>query len=122
MAQTILVFYSHNLWTKKIKRKIQRRIHWIFQLVGSLAAIIGMIIEYIGRERKGKSHFTSYHALFGLIAGILALISLCGGISALWSIELKRYARPICFKMGHSLFGIITFVLGKNFWLEFQKR
>lgn len=87
----------------------------MLQLIGSSAAIIGMIIEYIGRSQKGKSHITSTHSLVGLVAGVLALIGMLGGVSALWSFELKTYARPVYFKFAHNLVGITAFVLGKFF-------
>lgn len=120
MAQAILTFYPENVWSKKLTRSQKRTLHWMLQVTGSMAAIIGMIIEYVGREQKGKSHFKSIHALFGLSAGILALISLMGGISTLWSIELKKYARPIYIKLTHILFGIVAFGLGKHLVFVFQ--
>lgn len=120
MAQAILTFYPENVWSKKFTRNQKRTLHWMLQVIGSMAAIIGMITEYVGREQKGKSHFKSTHALFGLSAGILALISLMGGISTLWSIELKKYARPIHIKLTHISFGIGTFGLGELSLLMFH--
>lgn len=114
MTQAILAFYSQNLWSKQYPRQTQRTLHWILQIVGSSAAIIGMIIEFIGRSQKGKSHFKSIHSLFGLTAGILAVISMLGGVSALWSFEIRKYVRPIYFKLAHNLNGITAFVLGKS--------
>lgn len=113
MAQAILAFYSQNLWSNQYSRQKQRTLHWILQVIGSTAAIVGMVIEFIGRSQKGKLHFKSNHSLLGLTAGILALISMLGGVSALYSIELKKYARPIYFKLGHNLVGITAFVLGR---------
>lgn len=113
MAQAIMVFYSQNIWSKKYPRHTQRRLHWILQVIGSSAAIIGIIIEYIGRWQKSKDHFISTHSTIGLIAGIFMLITMCGGVSALWSTELKKYARPIYFKLAHNFGGIAVFTTGK---------
>lgn len=113
MTQAILAFYSENVWSKQHTRQTQKTIHWVLQTVGSLAAILGIIIEYIGRSQKSKPHFSSTHSTIGLIAAICTLIGMLNGISALWSIELKHYARPIYFKFAHNLNGIVAFKLGK---------
>lgn len=114
MTQAILAFYNQNIWSKKCTRQTKQTFHWILQVIGSSSAIIGIIVEYIGRSKKSKAHFSSTHSIIGLIAGILTLITMFGGISALWSIKLKQYARPICFKLAHHVSGIIVFLLGKS--------
>lgn len=113
MAQAILAFYSQNIWTKKYPRRTQRTIHWILQVIGSSAAIMGIIIEYIGRWQKSKDHFISTHSTIGLIAGICTLIAMLSGTSALWSIKLKKYVRPVYLKLMHNFGGMTVFVLGK---------
>lgn len=113
MAQAIMTFYSFNLWSKRLPRQTQRTLHWILQVIGSSAALLGIIIEFIGRWQKSKDHFISTHSTIGLIAGIFMLITLLGGVSALWSTKLKKYARPIHFKLAHNFSGISVFILGK---------
>lgn len=113
MAQAILMLYPQNLWSKQYSRQTQRTFHWIFQLFGSSAAVIGIIVEYIGRWQKSKNHFISTHSTIGLIAGICTLITLLGGITTLWSSKLKQYARPIYVKLAHNFSGITVFAIGK---------
>lgn len=113
MAQAIMAFYSQNIWSKKHPRHTQRTLHWVLQVIGSSAAIIGIITEYIGRWQKSKNHFISTHSTIGLIAGICTLITMMSGISALWSTKLKKYARPIYFKLMHNFGGMTVFILGK---------
>ncbi|XP_031624356.1 cytochrome b561 domain-containing protein 2-like [Contarinia nasturtii] len=112
MTQSILAFYSENVWSKEHKRQTQKKLHWVLQAVGSSAAIVGMIVEYIGRSQKLKSHFSSTHSIIGLIAGIWTLTGMFNGIFALWAVELKKYFRPIYLKLAHNLNGLIAFVLG----------
>lgn len=112
MVQSISVFYSENVWSKQRPRQTQKTIHWILQSIGSTAVIAGVIIEYIGRSLKSKSHFSSTHSTIGLIALIFTLIGMLNGISALWSVQLGKYMRPIYFKLAHNMTGIIAFVLG----------
>lgn len=126
MAQAIMVFYSQNIWTKKYPSQILRTLHWVLQVFGSLAAISGIIIEYIGRWQKSKDHFISTHSTIGLIAGICTLIAMLSGTSALWSIKLKKIARPAYFKLMHNFGGMAVFILGKfppttsGFYLWYQ--
>ncbi|XP_055300562.1 transmembrane reductase CYB561D2-like [Sitodiplosis mosellana] len=118
MTQAILVFYSENVWSKQCTRQSKKTIHWVLQAVGSSVAILGIFIEYIGRElieretKKPKPHFSSTHSVIGLIAAIFTMIGMFNGISALWSIKLKKYARPVYFKLAHNLTGTTAFILG----------
>lgn len=113
MTQAILAFYSENVWSKQHTRQMQKTIHWILQALGSSAAITGIVIEYIGRNLKSKAHFSSTHSTIGLIAVIFTFIGMINGVSALWSVKLKKFARPVYFKLAHNLNGMIAFVLGK---------
>lgn len=112
MTQAILAFYSENVWSKQHTRQTQKTIHWVLQAIGSTAAIAGIITEYIGRSFKSKSHFSSTHSVIGLIAVIFTFFSMINGISTLWSIKLKKFARPVYFKLIHNLNGMLAFVLG----------
>lgn len=111
MAEAISVFYSENVWTQQHTRSVRKTLHWILQTVGSLVAILGMIIEFLNKQQ----HFTTTHAILGLIAGLFTLIGMLNGVTALFSVELKKYVKPIYFKMAHNVTGIAAFVLGKNF-------
>lgn len=113
MTQSILAFYSQNLWSKELTRPSQRTFHWVLQATGSTAAIIGMIIEFVNRSQRSKDHFSSPHSIVGLTAGICTLIGMLNGVSALWSGELRRYVSPVYLKLAHNLNGITAFVLGK---------
>lgn len=112
MTQAVLALYSENVWSKQHTRQTQKTVHWVLQAVGSSAAILGIVIEYIGRSLNSKPHFSSTHSTIGLIAAVFTLIGMVNGISALWSIELKNYARPVYFKLAHNLHGIVAFLLG----------
>lgn len=108
MTEAILAFYSQNIWSTYHTRYTRKTFHWILQTIGSLAAIAGMIIEFVNKQR----HFQSTHSILGLVAGILTVIGMINGITAAYSIQLKRYVKPIYMKMAHNLNGIAAFVLG----------
>lgn len=120
MTEAIMAFYAHNVWSKQHIRKTQRTLHWLLQAIGSGMAIAGMIIEFVSRDQAGKSHFKSTHSIVGLTAGICTLIGMLNGVSALWSVELKKYARPVYFKLVHNFNGIAAFVLGKGIYFTQQ--
>lgn len=113
MTQSIMAFYSQNVWSKTYTRQTQRTFHWVLQAAGSSIAMIGIIFEYVSREQKNKKHFKAGHGLVGLIAAILTLVSMLGGVSALYSNYLKKFVRPVFLKLAHNLNGIAAFVLGK---------
>lgn len=113
MTQSILAFYSENIWSKDHSRNTQKTLHWLLQAIGSTAAVVGMIVEFVSRWQNGKFHFTTTHSVVGLIAGIFTLVGMLNGISALWSVELRKYACPVYFKLAHNSIGISAFVLGE---------
>lgn len=115
MTESIMAFYSYNVWSKQHTRQTQRTVHWVLQAIGSCAAIASMITEYVGRENLSKGHFMTTHSKIGLAAGIFTLAGMLNGVSALWSKELKRYLRPVYFKFAHNINGITAFILGKYF-------
>lgn len=112
MAQSIMTFYSENVWSHRLPRQTKRTIHWMLQVVGSTFVIVGFVLEFISRWQKQKIHFKSTHSVLGLIAIIFTLIAMFNGISALWSTELRRYVRPVYLKLGHIVTGITAFVVG----------
>lgn len=114
MTQSILAFYSQNIWSVKFVRPTQRTLHWILQAFGSGMAIIGMILEFIGRYERNTNHFVSTHSIIGLTAGIFTIFGMFSGVSALWSVELRSCTKPVYLKLAHNSNGIIAFVLGKN--------
>lgn len=113
MTQSILAFYSENVWSKDHTRHTKKTLHWVLQAIGSTSAIIGMSLEVISKIQNGRQHFYTPHAIIGLSAGIFTLIGMMSGVGALWSVELRKYGRPLYFKLAHNLNGIIAFVLGE---------
>lgn len=113
MTQSIMSFYSENVWSKDHSRNTQRTLHWVLQAVGSSAALAGMSFEFTYAWKHDLEHFTSTHSIIGLTAGILTIIGMLNGISALWSVELRKLVRPVYVKLAHNLTGISAFVLGE---------
>lgn len=111
-----MTLYSQNLWSKNNTRQTNKTLHWMLQAAGSSIALVGILCEYISREQRGKGHFKATHAYFGLAAAILTTISMFGGVTALWSVYLKRYVKPVFLKLAHNLIGISAFVIGIHFF------
>lgn len=119
MTQSILAFYSENVWSKDHTRHTQKTLHWVLQAIGSTAALIGMLLEVMSKIQNGRDHFYSPHAICGLVAGIFTFIGMMNGVAALWSVELRKYGRPLYFKLAHNLTGLTAFVMGKESALFF---
>lgn len=84
----------------------------IMQALGSSIAMVGISFEFIGRFKRSEPHISTIHSIIGLIAAIFTLIGMLSGISSLWSVELKKYTRPVYFKLAHNFNGMAAFVLG----------
>lgn len=115
MTQGILSFYSENVWSKQHTRKTHRTLHWVLQGLGSASAMTGMTLEFINKWKSSSPHFSSTHSILGLTAFIVTLLGILNGTSALWSVELRAYVKPVYVKMAHNIIGISAFVLGKQF-------
>lgn len=93
------------------------------QALGSSIAMVGISFEFIGRFKRSEPHISTIHSIIGLIAAIFTLIGMLSGISSLWSVELKKYTRPVYFKLAHNFNGMAAFVLGKYYFqLIFQNK
>lgn len=65
MAESFLTLYAANTWTMENSPETKRRLHWILQLIGCVAIIVGTAIEVWDKERRNRSHFKSDHAITG---------------------------------------------------------
>lgn len=117
MAEAILAFYEMNALTLSVSRQRRKTIHWVVQTIGFIVTFIGVMLEFIRREKYASSHFTTVHSVTGLIAGILSLVSLLNGIAASKAYQLRFLIKPIYSKVFHNLVGILSFVIG-NFILR----
>lgn len=61
MTESILSFYTENSWSVIHASKTKRTIHWVLQVIGSIFAIIGTWVLYVGRRR----HFSTLHSITG---------------------------------------------------------
>lgn len=86
--------------------------HWVLQVFGGIIIITGFLIILSNKIINEKAHFVSLHAKFGLASFIFMLITMLGGVGALYSLQLKYYLAPIYTKLLHATVGLITFILG----------
>lgn len=114
MAEGILTFYQMNALTLSISRKRRKTIHWILQSIGFVITFIGIVCEFLRREKYSSAHFTTIHAVTGLIAFLFSIIALINGVMASKAWNLREYIKPINSKFSHNLIGIASFVMGKK--------
>lgn len=104
-----MMFYSENVWSSQINQQTKRCVHWIIQVIGSLLALSGILVQFININGK---HFRTTHSIIGLISAICLLISMLSGVFALKSFQLRNVLRPALIKVVHYVIGIIAIVLG----------
>lgn len=114
MAEGILSFYQMNSLTLSCTRKRRKTIHWVLQSIGVAVTFIGILLEFLRREKYGSAHFTSVHSVTGLIAGIFSVIALINGIAASKAYDLRSLIKPIYSKCLHNAVGLTAFVIGER--------
>ncbi|KAI8807055.1 hypothetical protein BJ742DRAFT_341316 [Cladochytrium replicatum] len=66
----------------------QYDVHWSLMMCGLMCAVFGLYIMYTVKERAGRAHFESLHALTGLAGLLAALVQNMAGL-AMYSIRGK---------------------------------
>lgn len=109
MAEGILTLYSANTWTRMTTKKTKTTLHWLMQVAGSALAITGNVIEIRAKE---QNHFVSIHAKLGLVSFVFLVVSMLNGVLSLFSVDLKRFVKPVYNKLFHSTMSVVCFVTG----------
>lgn len=72
MSEGILVMYSKNTFTMWLQKRdpkrriqLQKRIHWILQVIASCFVLYGVPTMIYNREITGRKHFHNTHAITG---------------------------------------------------------
>ncbi|XP_038211423.1 uncharacterized protein LOC119831925 [Zerene cesonia] len=102
MAQAIQSLNPHSGWARLVKYQDRRVVHWMLQIVASILVVVGSII----RMMDVTSNFSTAHGILGLIALILTILSMVGGIVSAYSSKLN--INPAYMRIAHSCIGSLT--------------
>ncbi|XP_057701435.1 transmembrane reductase CYB561D2 [Corythoichthys intestinalis] len=111
MTEAILLFSPHGSPIKRFSHKVKGRVHWILQCACVTCATLGLVSIFYNKHLLGKSHFTSWHGVLGLITVCVAAVQSLSAVPLIyhslakgWSLaKLKRY---------HAASGLVTYLLG----------
>lgn len=98
--------------TEWMPMRLRSARHWVLQVLGGIIIITGFLIILSNKIINNKAHFASLHSKFGLTSFIFMLVTMLGGLGALYSLQLKFYLAPIYTKLLHATVGLVTFILG----------
>lgn len=113
MAEGIMAAYNRNTFTMGLKHRAWKlRAHWMLQVIGCGFVLYGIPLEIYQRSLANRRHFRSIHAITGLVSFILLFFSLLSGMSALFSIELRSYVKPLFSKAVHNFLSSACYVVG----------
>ncbi|RZB39691.1 zinc finger protein 532-like [Asbolus verrucosus] len=112
MTEAILSVSKDNLFTGTLPKAIRVRLHWIFQAIALTFITVGFAIVFINKNYLNKTHFKTWHALFGLIGVVSTIPSTISGVAALFNVNLRHYIKPKINKFIHIVSGIATFGFG----------
>ncbi|XP_055643502.1 uncharacterized protein LOC129779816 [Toxorhynchites rutilus septentrionalis] len=123
MAESFLTLYSANSWTMSNSPDTKRLLHWVLQVIGCVAILIGTGLEIYIKEERKRSHFKSDHAITGLVSIVFIVLSMLNGVAALYATKIRHIIKPIYIKLCHYLTGIVAFVIGMvSLALEYSPR
>ncbi|RVE73193.1 hypothetical protein OJAV_G00047850 [Oryzias javanicus] len=113
MTEAILLFSPHGSLIKRFSHKTKGRIHWILQCLCAFCAALGLTAIFYNKQLNGKSHFTSWHGLLGLLTVCVVAAQSLAAVPLIyhplakgWSLaKLKRY---------HAASGLITYLIGSG--------
>ncbi|XP_063232276.1 uncharacterized protein LOC134536485 [Bacillus rossius redtenbacheri] len=112
MAQAIMVMSPENILASPLGRQGRVRAHWILQALAAGFIFAGFLVVVVNKNRGGKPHFATLHAVAGLVTVVLVALTSCGGVGTLFSARFKALARPAAVKLAHNILGIVTFAAG----------
>ncbi|KAM9799891.1 transmembrane reductase CYB561D2 [Syngnathus typhle] len=111
MTEAVLLFSPHGSLMKKFSHKVKGRVHWMLQCACVTCATLGLATIFYNKHLHGKSHFTSWHGLLGVITVCAAAVQSLAALPLIyhslvkgWSLaKIKRY---------HATAGLVTYLLG----------
>ncbi|CAH0695873.1 unnamed protein product [Spodoptera exigua] len=109
MCHATLIISEYNTWTMFIARRYKKHLHWVLQVFAVALVTTGTVFVILQKD----THFTSIHGILGLVALVLALVSLLNGILVMFSHKLSSSAIGVFWiKFFHYISGIGSMFLG----------
>ncbi|XP_073967391.1 transmembrane reductase CYB561D2-like [Choristoneura fumiferana] len=101
-----------DLATEWMPIRLRSARHWVLQIISGIVILTAFLVILSNKIILGKDHFVTLHAKFGLASLIFMVITMTGGLGALYSLKLKHYLAPIYTKLLHASVGLLTITLG----------
>ncbi|XP_070559595.1 transmembrane reductase CYB561D2-like [Ptychodera flava] len=111
MAEAILFFSPESTLLPKAMRKTKVKYHWINMVTAIACAVAGLVIIFINKNIHGKSHFTSWHGILGLITVIYSCLQSTGGTLLLYPKVVSGMVKLADLKLYHATSGLLLFTL-----------
>lgn len=111
LLQAIVIFSPESSLTPSTPRPDKVQLHWILHCFGIVSALFGFGTVYLNKELNNRKHFTTWHGKVGLATLVGSLLTMLGGIMANYSVNLKKYIRPLNMKLYHATAGLLIFTL-----------
>ncbi|KAK9717533.1 Eukaryotic cytochrome b561 [Popillia japonica] len=112
-TEALMLFASDNVWSQGLEKNTKKYMHGILMGTSTVLMITGIAVEIDrGAGIADYPHFTSAHAITGLIALIFLVFGSILGLCALFAQSLKGFLRPVITKFIHNVLGNLTFIFG----------
>lgn len=111
MTESMLCFSNTNLLTHRLSHRSRVYMHWILQIGAAICIVSGLMAAVIRKLYRGKTHFHTYHALFGIVAIGLTALTMLDGLPTKYAYRLRRHLRPVLLKVSHSVLALVAYVV-----------
>lgn len=111
MTESMLCFSNTNLFTHRLIHRSRVYMHWLLQLGAAICIVAGLMAVVIRKLERGKPHFRTYHALFGIVAIGLTALAMLDGLPTKYAYRLRRLVRPVVLKVSHSVLALVAYVV-----------
>ncbi len=112
MLEGIIFFSSESALFPNMTRQTKVRCHWILMLCTAICSVIGLMVIWWSKELNGKSHYTTWHGLLGLVTVCYSIMQCCAGVFQLYpSVPQSFGIKLFQLKAYHATSGLLLFTL-----------
>lgn len=112
MCEAVFIYSNDFSPVARLTRNTKVKLHWIFQLLGTLFAWAGLIAIVWRKYDKGKTHLKSWHGDLGLATVFYVTLQALAGLGFFSVNKGKVMSMKLSqFKMLHAIAGLVGFLL-----------
>lgn len=107
----MLCFSNTNLLTHRLSHRTRVYLHWLLQVAAAICILAGLFAAVIRKYYRNKTHFRTAHAITGIVAIALTLVTVLGGIPTRYAHRWRAFVQPLHLKVAHSSMALAAYAV-----------